>query len=244
VITVVTAFACSVYLSFILVPLVVSYFLTFLLDPITELLTKRPLICCGRELCRDNLIKANRNRYERSAELGAAVAAMGAVKQFFLDIFLLGRLPHTVAVVVTLLCALAMVSLLTGCVIQSVESAWAAAAAHLPEHEGTEAGALYGAVLTWSDRVVVALQHQTGLQLRFSLNDLTRGVFSSSKGWSPQMYGLVLARLCLWWWGGGLSFGDARWPQADIPGQRSIQRVLLRVDGAPARGVHHGWAHF
>jgi|EP01049_Picozoa_sp_SAG25_P001455 hypothetical protein len=43
------AFGCSVYLSFVLVPLAVAYCVTFLLSPFTELLTRRPLVCCGQE---------------------------------------------------------------------------------------------------------------------------------------------------------------------------------------------------
>lgn len=38
-----------VYLSFILVPLVMSIFFSYFLQPIVDLLTERPLTCCGRD---------------------------------------------------------------------------------------------------------------------------------------------------------------------------------------------------
>jgi hypothetical protein len=40
-----------VYLQFILVPLVMSIFFSYFLQPVVELLADRPLICCGRECC-------------------------------------------------------------------------------------------------------------------------------------------------------------------------------------------------
>ena len=196
VLAVIAVFACSVYLSFILVPLVVAYFVTFLLDPIIQLLTKRPLVFCGHELCRNNMLKANRHRYERSRE-GCCASTVGAVQQFCLDLFLLGRLPHSFAVLLTLSFALFSVYMLTTFIISSINAAWTAVATHLATLEGKDpatatitvsegAAALYDAVQTWAERTLHALQRNTGLRLRFSLNDLTRGLFSSGSGWSTQ----------------------------------------------------------
>lgn len=42
-----------VYLKFILVPLVMSIFFSYFLQPLVEMLADRPLICCGRECCVD-----------------------------------------------------------------------------------------------------------------------------------------------------------------------------------------------
>eukprot|EP01047_Picozoa_sp_COSAG01_P003558 COSAG01_NODE_107_length_25964_cov_174.577576_25_plen_89_part_00 len=61
----------------------------------------RPWVCVVvSRLCRGNMLRANRERYERSA---------GACKGFCLDLFLLGRLPHAPAVLLTL-CAALLVS--------------------------------------------------------------------------------------------------------------------------------------
>eukprot|EP01043_Picozoa_sp_COSAG02_P030772 COSAG02_NODE_1981_length_10196_cov_11.415668_5_plen_298_part_00 len=42
-----------VYLKFILVPLVMSIFFSYFLQPLVEILADRPLMCCGRECCVD-----------------------------------------------------------------------------------------------------------------------------------------------------------------------------------------------
>jgi hypothetical protein len=42
----------QVYFRFILVPLTMAYFLTFLLGPVIDLLAQRPLICVGQVCCK------------------------------------------------------------------------------------------------------------------------------------------------------------------------------------------------
>ena len=42
-----------VYLQFILVPLVMSVFFSYFLQPVVELLADRPLLCCGKDCCVD-----------------------------------------------------------------------------------------------------------------------------------------------------------------------------------------------
>jgi hypothetical protein len=188
------ALACSVYLSFILVPLAVSYFLTFLLHPVTRLLTQRPLDCCGRPVCADllrrNMLRANRDRLE-STGIGSSGGARAAVKQCGLDLFLLGRLPHTAAVLLTLTLALGVVYGVAHLLVVDVVGAWNAAPQHvyLPNLPSASQGGqqqrdhgggarspwerdLYGAITMWHRGGVELVEADTGLRLTFELGDL------------------------------------------------------------------------
>jgi predicted PurR-regulated permease PerM len=49
-----TIFVGIVYFRFILVPMTMAYFLTFLIGPIIDVMAQRPLICIGRVFCRIN----------------------------------------------------------------------------------------------------------------------------------------------------------------------------------------------
>ena len=49
-----TIFVGIVWFRFILVPMTMAYFLTFLIGPIIDVMTQRPLICMGKVLCKIN----------------------------------------------------------------------------------------------------------------------------------------------------------------------------------------------
>lgn len=194
------ALVCSVYLSFILVPLAVSYFLTFLLHPVTQLLTQRPLVCCGRPVCADlmrrNSLRANRDRLE-STDVGSSGGARAAVKQCGLDLFLLGRLPHTAAALLTLALALGVVFGVAHLLVVDVMAAWSEAPQHyLPSaSQGDQVGGgaarspweqdLHGAITMWHRGAVELVEAETGLRLTFGLGDLAEGVgYNRTQGWS------------------------------------------------------------
>jgi hypothetical protein len=208
--------ACSVYLSFILVPLAVSYFLTFLLQPVVRLLTQRPLVCCGRPVCaelmRRNMLRANRDRLESTAvdpaSESSAKALSAAAKQCGLDLLLLGRLPHTAAVLLTLALALGVVYAIAYLLVVDVADAWNQAPGHylLPpppphwEGQGEDGGAvgvdvdgigppweqdLYGAFSMWHRGAIELIEADTGLRLTFELGDLAEGMgYNRTLGWS------------------------------------------------------------
>ena len=202
--------ACSVYLSFILVPLAVSYFLTFLLQPVVKLLTQRPLVCCGRPVCADlmrrNMLRANRDRLESTAidstSHSSAKALSATAKQCGLDLILLGRLPHTAAVLVTLVLALGAVYVVTMLLVVDIVDAWNQAPAHfLPQVENGVVGGvrqvgaagsidpweqdLYEAVSFWHHAAVDWIEAGSGLRLTFELNDLAEGMgYNRTLGWS------------------------------------------------------------
>ena len=100
----------TVYFSYILVPLMMAWFLTFLVGPIVDLLEQRPLICAGRTLCAEEL--------QRSIPtVGRARTCCVSVDlperswtDAFKDLFLVARLPHSVSVFLALAIFLAGVS--------------------------------------------------------------------------------------------------------------------------------------
>lgn len=51
IITVLSILGALIYFKFVLVPMTMAYFLTFLLGPVQDLLIQRPLICCGLSVC-------------------------------------------------------------------------------------------------------------------------------------------------------------------------------------------------
>ncbi len=202
--------ACSVYLSFILVPLAVSYFLTFLLQPVVRLLTQRPLVCCGRPVCADlmrrNMLRANRDRLESTAidpaSQSSAKALGAAAKQCGLDLILLGRLPHTAAVLLTLALALGAVYVVTMLLVVDIVDAWNQAPAHyLAVAENSDIGDvrqsgtggstnmweqdLYEAATFWHHAAVETIEADSGLRLTFQLDDLAEGIgYNRTVGWS------------------------------------------------------------
>lgn len=83
--------AALVYLRFVLVPLLMSYFAIFLIGPVMDLLEYRPYQMGTRIFCRENWKNVERKRFQ------------GTLRGDLIDICLLGKVPHMAAVVVCLI---------------------------------------------------------------------------------------------------------------------------------------------
>lgn len=86
-------------LRFILVPLVMSYFVTFLLAPLADVFVRRPHPICGRSCGR----RCSRYQHTQLRRQLAARRCCGASVADAADFFVLLKLPHPLAVLCTLL---------------------------------------------------------------------------------------------------------------------------------------------
>jgi hypothetical protein len=122
----VAVLAACVALKFILVPLTLAYFITFLLAPLIDLFERRPLRICGKRCARRCV------RYQRS-EARAHLAAVrccccrclpagwggGCSLATAADVLLLWKLPHKLAVLAALLLSAAGLLALSGLLMRS-----------------------------------------------------------------------------------------------------------------------------
>lgn len=76
--------AAIIWLEFILVPLTLSYFITYLLAPLLDIFEARPIECCSKTLC-----SSNPSRF-------------GGVRGCLSNCFARGQLPHGLSLLVTL----------------------------------------------------------------------------------------------------------------------------------------------
>ena len=97
----VLAVSCAcVVLQFVLVPMLMAYFVTFLLGPVMDAMEHRPYQLGSSFYCKENFLHPARKRYAKTA------------RGECLDMTLLVKLPHMLAVVVCLiLCGIAGSSL-------------------------------------------------------------------------------------------------------------------------------------
>lgn len=91
--------AC-IYLKFVLIPMFMAYFVTFLLGPIMDAMEHRPYQLGSTFYCKENYLHPARKRYARTS------------RGECLDMTLLVKLPHMLAVVVCLLFCVLMGSTL------------------------------------------------------------------------------------------------------------------------------------
>lgn len=97
----VLAVCCAcIYLKFVLIPMFMAYFVTFLLGPIMDAMEHRPYQLGSTFYCKDNFLHPARVRYQ------------GTPRGECLDMTLLVKLPHMLAVVVCLMFCILMGSTL------------------------------------------------------------------------------------------------------------------------------------
>jgi len=120
--------AAMMYLAFVAVPLMMAYFLIFLMAPILDALEKRPYQCpaqCGKMAEEDpnpyettyqaKMLCVQGYENEKRAALVRSIAAKSAFEQDLADesalasaeLYLMGKIPHGLACVITLLLVVA-----------------------------------------------------------------------------------------------------------------------------------------
>jgi len=92
--------AALVYLRFILVPLLMAYFITFILSPIMDCFEQRPLVLFGMTLGKSTCGKFQQSRVRRRAGDGY----LGE----FLDFLVMLKVPHLISVLLTFVVATTM----------------------------------------------------------------------------------------------------------------------------------------
>jgi len=89
VVAIIVACAATIYLQFVLVPLIMAYFVTFLMAPIQDIFEKRPYVCSGKELCVTKMADVQRwelkedGRYYLLADNGEAGVHEGMTQENF-----------------------------------------------------------------------------------------------------------------------------------------------------------------
>jgi predicted PurR-regulated permease PerM len=84
----ISCFAACVYLQFVLIPMGMAYFITFLLAPIMDAMEDRPYQFGTKFYCKDNFLHPARKRYQKTA------------RGELLDTVMLGKVPHMLAVLI------------------------------------------------------------------------------------------------------------------------------------------------
>jgi len=102
VLCVMAVFSACVHLQFVLVPMGMAYFMTFLLAPILDAMEDRPYRLGNKFYCKENYLHPARKRYEKTA------------RGELLDTTLLGKVPHTISVLLTLVISYFVVSSVVG----------------------------------------------------------------------------------------------------------------------------------
>jgi len=100
VVAVIAVCCACIYLKFVLIPMFMAYFVTFLLGPIMDAMEHRPYQLGSTFYCKENYLHPARKRYARTS------------RGECLDMTLLVKLPHMLAVVVCLLFCILMGSTL------------------------------------------------------------------------------------------------------------------------------------
>jgi predicted PurR-regulated permease PerM len=122
-----------IYFTFILIPLTMAYFFTYVLGPIFDLFYQRPLLCCGEARCYkrpppDAVTLQQQHDYAASHGTFCNVKKDGItydgnetplgcpyfapLQRTIMDIFLLGRVPETLALLLTLIISFGSFALL------------------------------------------------------------------------------------------------------------------------------------
>jgi predicted PurR-regulated permease PerM len=95
-------FAACVELQFVLVPMGMAYFFTFLLAPLMDAMEDRPYRLGNTFYCKQNYLHPARKRYQKTA------------RGELLDTTLLGKVPHGLSVLITLVMSYMVLSTLVG----------------------------------------------------------------------------------------------------------------------------------
>jgi predicted PurR-regulated permease PerM len=84
----IACFGAAIYLQFVLIPMGMAYFITFLLAPIMDSMEDRPYQFGSKFYCKENFLHPARKRYQKTA------------RGELLDTVLLGKVPHMLAVLI------------------------------------------------------------------------------------------------------------------------------------------------
>lgn len=84
----ISVFAACTYLQFVLIPMGMAYFITFLLAPIMDAMEDRPYQFGTKFYCKENFLHPARKRYQKTA------------RGELLDTVMLGKVPHMLAVLI------------------------------------------------------------------------------------------------------------------------------------------------